>query len=340
MNAYERKQLLSTFPFDEIQLSYETHVHKKVQGSHISMAIPDGIKSYAWITSDGDVNVCWIMEIGRGAIANITRLSTEFNVKLSYGTIFYGTTFKRRDGLQKQQGQQQGQQCFSIEDVLFFKGKNVCRTSYLSKLELLRDTFNRNGLQHPDILFGLPVMDEQFYPILNNVETLPYKSSFIHFRYLEGTLTNTTFIMKYMKPHTAMQTQSQTQTQGQQGQQQVQTQGQTQGHQQGQQRQRQNTRTTIISVVADIQPDVYHMTAPDGTTSVACISSYNVSVMMNAIFRNIKENVRLDALEESDDETEFEDVRDDKFLVVKTTPVKMRCEYNHKFRKWIPVGVC
>jgi len=140
--------------------------------------------------------------------------------------------------------------------------------------------------------------------------------------------------MKYMKPHTAMQTQSQTQTQGQQ-----QGQRQTQG-QQGQQQQRQNTRTTIISVVADIQPDVYHMTAPDGTTSVACISSYNVSVMMNSIFRNIKENVRLDALEESDDEAEFEDVRDDKFLVVKTTPVKMRCEYNHKFRKWIPVGVC
>ena len=295
------------------------------------MAIPDGTKSYAWITSDGDVNVCWIMEIGRGAITNITRLSTEFNVKLSYGTIFYGTTFKRRDGLQKQQGQQQQQQCFSIEDVLFFKGKNVCRTSYLSKLELLRDTFNRNGLQNPDILFGLPVMDEQFYTILNNVETLQYKSSFIHFRYLEGTLTNTTFIMKYMKPHTVMQTQ---------------TQGQTQGHQQGQgqqgqkQQHQQNTRSTIISVVADIQPDVYHMTAPDGTTSVACISSYNVSVMMNSIFRNIKENVRLDALEESDDEAEFEDVRDDKFLVVKTTPVKMRCEYNHKFRKWIPVGVC
>ena len=38
---------------------------------------------------------------------------------------------------------------------------------------------------------------------------------------------------------------------------------------------------------------------------VACIPNYKTSMMMNALFRNIKENRNLDLLEESDDEEEF-----------------------------------
>ena len=60
---------------------------------------------------------------------------------------------------------------------------------------------------------------------------------------------------------------------------------------------------------------------------------------MNSIFRNIKENVNLDALEESDDEDDFEDIRNDKFLIVKSEPVKMKCEYNYKFKKWTPIHI-
>jgi hypothetical protein len=96
---------------------------------------------------------------------------------------------------------------------------------------------------------------------------------------------------------------------------------------------------TIFAVLADVQPDVYYLTSPDGVTSVACIPSYTVSVMMNSIFRNIKENVNLDALEESDDEDDFEDIRNDKYLIVKPEPVKMKCEYNYKFKKWTPIHI-
>ena len=38
---------------------------------------------------------------------------------------------------------------------------------------------------------------------------------------------------------------------------------------------------------------------------VALIPDFNTSVMMNKLFRNIKENSNLDALEESDDEAEL-----------------------------------
>jgi hypothetical protein len=58
---------------------------------------------------------------------------------------------------------------------------------------------------------------------------------------------------------------------------------------------------------------------------------------MNSLFRRIKENNNLDFLEESDDEDEFENIKDDKFVDLKKT-YKMRCVYLKKFRKWQPVN--
>ena len=59
---------------------------------------------------------------------------------------------------------------------------------------------------------------------------------------------------------------------------------------------------------------------------------------MNKLFRNIKENDNLDALEESDDEDEFEDPRIDKFVYLDRS-FKMNCEYNYKFKKWVPISL-
>ena len=44
------------------------------------------------------------------------------------------------------------------------------------------------------------------------------------------------------------------------------------------------------------------------------IPSYKTSIMMNELFREIKENRNLDALEESDDEDEFEDISPSKYV--------------------------
>ena len=69
---------------------------------------------------------------------------------------------------------------------------------------------------------------------------------------------------------------------------------------------------------------------------MACIPDYKTSVQMNKHFRFIKENAKLDALEESDDEEEFENISDDKFVNLKKI-VYMKCVYMKKFRKWKPV---
>ena len=60
--------------------------------------------------------------------------------------------------------------------------------------------------------------------------------------------------------------------------------------------------------------------------------------MMNKLFRNIKENDNLDNLEESDDEEEFENEKEDKFVYLDKS-FKMKCKYNHKFKRWVPISL-
>jgi hypothetical protein len=56
------------------------------------------------------------------------------------------------------------------------------------------------------------------------------------------------------------------------------------------------------------------------------------------LFRNIKENANLDALEESDDEDEFENTSPEKFVDLNKT-YNMLCVFNQKYRRWTPVSI-
>jgi hypothetical protein len=106
-----------------------------------------------------------------------------------------------------------------------------------------------------------------------------------------------------------------------------------------------NRKYTNFIVRADLQNDVYHLSNPDNDDDatavsnelIASIPDYKTSVMMNSLFRNIKENKSLDALEESDDEDEFENVNIDKFVDL-SKKIKMKCIYNYKFKKWTPIA--
>jgi hypothetical protein len=98
-----------------------------------------------------------------------------------------------------------------------------------------------------------------------------------------------------------------------------------------------------FNVTADVQNDIYNLHCfNEGNFNhyydIAYIPSYKISVYMNSLFRNIKENENLDALEESDDEDEFEDVREDKYVDL-NLQVKMDCIYNSKFKKWVPLKI-
>jgi hypothetical protein len=94
----------------------------------------------------------------------------------------------------------------------------------------------------------------------------------------------------------------------------------------------------VFNVIAETQNDIYTLfDETDVDCGLACIPTYEVSKMMNGLFRNIKENRNLDSLEESDDEDEFENVSLDKFITDKSRVIKMECEYVPKFKKWQPI---
>jgi hypothetical protein len=96
----------------------------------------------------------------------------------------------------------------------------------------------------------------------------------------------------------------------------------------------QSMRTFLLK--PDAQNDVYYVLHSTNdiitdTTLVAHIPNYKTSVMMNSIFRNIKENRNLDALEESDDEDE-----PDNYVLDANKCVRMTCIFNHRFKRWQP----
>jgi len=111
---------------------------------------------------------------------------------------------------------------------------------------------------------------------------------------------------------------------------------------------RQNTKQNtfnkehVFIVKPNIQNDIYNLYMLDSKTEkfydTAYIPNYTTSVMMNKLFRNIKENDNLDRLEESDDEDEFENENIDKFVYLEKT-YPMICKYNYKFKKWYPVSL-
>ena len=105
----------------------------------------------------------------------------------------------------------------------------------------------------------------------------------------------------------------------------------------------QRVKEQVLMVKPDIQNDIYHLYSYDELSKtyanyvgIASIPDYKTSVLLNKVFRNIKENDNLDALEESDDEDEFENDKEDRFVSLEKE-CKFKCIFNHKFKKWTPI---
>jgi hypothetical protein len=100
----------------------------------------------------------------------------------------------------------------------------------------------------------------------------------------------------------------------------------------------------VFLVRPNIQNDIYELFVRSNnprTTELifhnfAHISGYKTSVMMNRVFRNIIENERLDAQEESEDESDFENTDPDKYVSLHKEFL-MICRFNKRFCRWVPV---
>jgi hypothetical protein len=305
MSLSDREISLVLQKFPKFELSYEIMTHKKVHNANVILAIPEGNKFFAWFTCYNNENICFALEVDeKNKIKNIKKINTCFVDCLALGTIFYGTMFKYNNI-----------SCFGVEDIYYYKGKNYIHTPYSNKLQLLSNIFtneiSQSLLNNKFTIFGLPLIYRDFNLLLNDIQLLPYRISQIKFRFFEKNNSRKIISMKYYKPSTGTKNSIQREKQ-----------------------------SAIFKIMAGIEPDIYNLfISKNGNEEyydIAFVPDYKTSVMMNKLFRNIKENENLDAIEESDDESDFEDVREDKYVYLDRS-FNIKCEYNYKFKRWVPI---
>jgi len=341
----DKQDLMSSFP--NIKLCYDNIIHNKVENVtknidyDLCSAIPCGKKCFTLFTQLHNKNVCLVLElIDKKNINDIKVYNCVFNNELvygKYGTIFYGTLFHYSQT-----------PFFTIEDVFYCKGHDVTGNNWSRKFNILSNIFSNDVKQiaynKNFIVFGLPLMARDTSELKTLLEDVQYKIYNIQFRCFNKTNTLDSILLsginnvvktsggaaptperlqtpKPMRRPTPTQTPRQTLTQ-------ITPNAQT------------TPKNIIFKVKPDIQNDIYHLYCMENNKeifyNIAYIPDYKTSVMMNKLFRNIKENDNLDLLEESDDEEEFQNENIDRFVDMNKS-LLMICKFNHKFKKWYPV---
>jgi hypothetical protein len=195
------------------------------------------------------------------------------------------------------------QNFISCENIYYFKGENIQEKSFSYKLNILDNIFS-NLLQQKAynknfVIFGLPYINNNLNNVLSNIKNLPYPIYSIAF--IKSNEINISGIL--LNKHN-------------------------------------NNIENIFKIKANIEQDIYTLYCKgnnkDNFYGYAGIFDYKTSVMMNRLFRTIKENSNLDLLEMSDNEDEFENISEDKFVNIKKI-VYMKCLFNKKFKKWQPI---
>jgi len=304
------------------ELSYETWVHKKVYDANYVIAIPEGKKAFVWFTQYKKQNVCFLLEMANKEVTHVKLIFTAFHEKIAYGSIFYGTIFYYDHN-----------PFFCIEDVLQYKSKTIPRMTQMNeKLTIYKEIFANKYLKQESCIknqwiFGLPLISHKIEDLTSQINCVPYKINYIQFLKENKKLNLDYSVLQ--------QTMFGTNT--------VQIRGSSNDKfQKNRQVNIDPNKKVVFRVTADVQNDIYNLFVYNPHSinkfdfyDVAYIPDYKTSVFMNGYFRNIKENKNLDALEESDDEEEFQDERPDKFVYL-DKKYNMICKYNNKFRRWVP----
>tara|TARA_Y100001970_G_scaffold265188_2_gene352519 strand:+ start:1552 stop:2508 length:957 start_codon:yes stop_codon:yes gene_type:complete len=297
LNNSEKKYLMKKLP--KIELSYEKRLHKKVH-TDLYLIIPKGKKYFAWFRHFNDKYQCFffILSNNKRYVQDVMVYNCCFDKKLTIynGTIVYGTIFIAKNI-----------RFFSVEDVFYYKGKNVSNEYTSNKWKILKSLINNytkpQYYSKNDIIFGLPIYETKKELISSHLVNLYYQAYAVQHR----ILNNSNHKQRYYYNESINI---------------------------------ERKYEAVFNVKARINDDMYDLFAEHENKMVnigiAYISNYNTSVFMNSIFRTIKENENLDALEESDDEEEFENISPDKFVNLKKE-CKIKCEYMINFKMWKPI---
>jgi len=295
LSLQEKTRLLERLP--EIELSYDTILHKKVHAdkvhSSVFVVIPKGKKALVWFTYWKGQNVCFVLTLNeRGNICDVAHYPVCFHSDLSLSTLLYGTLMDMNH--------------FTCENIYYYKGYFTGHYTYGNKIALFKELFTyyikQVAYTTSFLIIGIPVMKADFQSAVNASNYLPYPTYGIQMYNLHSKTNKSEgiYIVKQTTSHEA-----------------------------------------YFMVKATLNNDIYNLYCSDHDTNaygVAMIPSYKSSVMMNSLFRTIKENANLDLLEESDDEEEFQNNNETKFVDL-TKSYIMKCVYLKRFRKWQPIEV-
>jgi len=352
LSYFQLCKLIKRFP--EFELFYETISHNKVSNLYdISLAIPIGKKCFIWFTFYKDKNVCYLLTLNKDRkISHCKIIKTTFDNKLSLGTIMYGT-------LWEQSNNNNNLQWFVIEDIFYFQGISLKIFTFNERLNYLIQ-FMKNKTQvftsKEDIVFSLPVLwnieiDDSLleYPKIipekgllikdSNHYTfkidVPYPIHHIQYRSSNSIMPyiNVNINKKIMFVQNNSNNLLKT----------VKKDDFTDFSNRMNYSKPQYKYKTVFQVSPDIQQDIYHLFAYGNNNKlvyygIAYIPTYKNSVFMNSLFRKIRENTNIDFIEESEDEEDFENIYENKYVELDKT-LLMECIFHTKFKKWVPMRV-
>lgn len=326
----EKNKLLDEFP--NIKLSYEKILHKKVcDNVDLYLAIPCGKKVFLWFREINNQPCCLLIELGKPNHfydMNIKIVNCCFNFQLSYGTIVYGTFFHYK-----------GTSFFTLEDIFYYKGEFVSNQLWKYKFELfstiLENDIKQVMYNNNFIVIGLPLITQNESDMRKELEKIKYNIRNIQMRNMKkGNICESISLNIFLVNEENIENPKNKNVKEEK----IIRISPTPSIPQNMKK-----REIVFKIKPDIQNDIYHLYCLDKNNQltyydIASIPNYSTSVMMNKLFRNIKENTNLDYLEESDDEEEFENNNEDRFVYL-DREYNMVCRYNYKFKKWYPVSV-
>ena len=336
----EKNHLLHRLP--EVKLSYENIIHKKVTDKiDYYILAPTGNRSLLWFTYYKNSYIAAIIILNKNnQFQDINVYTCCFNEILALkNTVIYGYEFQIPDN---------DNIFFSPTNIYYYKGKRVINENYNSKFNILAYIFNNDIRQvnycKNSLIIGMPVTTRNFEDITTLSRNTIYLFSGII--YINGdnakplgisynttttntTTTNTTTTNTINTIPTNTKATNITNTATTNITNTIPT----------------NTiarnRDIVFRVKADAKNDIYYLYTQEQNESyydIALIDTYKTSVLMNNLFRNIKENKNLDYLEESDSDDDFENTDENKYVSLEKE-INMKFRYNHRFKKWCPIEI-
>ena len=354
--------LMNRFP--QIEHSYETISYNKISNDYnFAVAVPHGKKAMLWFTFHLDNHVCYLLDMNKNKqVFKATCISNRSSLELSLGTIVYGTFIDTNTDIDENNTNP----IFIIEDVYFFQGIPVYKQLFSNKLILFNTIMPLiNSVSFDKLKIGcyLPIMwnatiDGSLPSAIPNEykDTIAYNVHHIQFKSLLHTKPSLNVILnkkinlnnnKKVNLNNNKKVNLNNNNNNDNDNDNDKDKPSSQKFYSSQYTmdfmKNQYKMKTIFQVTADIQFDIYHLFAFGKNKAsvyynVAYIPDYKTSVFMNSIFRKIRENENLDYIEESDDEDDFQNIDQNKYVDLDKI-VLIECYFHFKFKKWVPLRI-